>query len=175
MGEAMLGFVSLPFYMELGYSKGQIAVVVKGFGVIATILGTYAGGMIICKRGNIKGLIICGIAQSLSNLMYIWLHYQEVSNSSLLITVSIDNFTGGMGCTALIGYLSALCNKQYTATQYALLSSMASLMNNSLSGASGSIIQWIGWDMFFTLTVILEIPSLLLLSYIGRQKSFPRA
>ena len=172
MGEALLGFVSVPFYKEMGYSNAQIAVVVKSYGLVATLVGTYIGGVVIYKLGNIKGMILCGMLQSVSNLMYLWLHYQPVLDSSLLITVSIDNFTGGMGSTALIGYLSALCNKNYSATQYALLSSLATLINSTLSATSGSLIAFIGWDHFFILTVLLEIPALILLLYVGRMNSF---
>lgn len=171
MGEAMLGFVSVPFYMELGYSKAQIGVLVKGFGVIATMLGAYAGGMVVYKLGNIKGMIICGILQAIANLMYMWLHYQDVSNSSLMVTIAIDNFTGGMGSTALVAYLSMLCNRRYTATQYALLSSLSTIMNSTISSQSGSLIKMIGWDDFFITTVLLEIPSLLLLLYLGKMRN----
>lgn len=172
MGEALLGFVSMPFYKEMGYSNQQIAVLVKSYGLIATLVGTYIGGVVIYKLGNIRGMIICGVLQSLSNLMYLWLHYAPVLDSSLLITVSIDNFTGGMGSTALIGYLSALCNKNYSATQYALLSSLATLINSTLSATSGSLIASIGWDNFFIMTVLLEIPALILLLYVGRMNGF---
>ncbi len=172
MGEALLGFVSVPFYKEMGYSNDQIAVLVKSYGLIAILMGTYVGGIVIYKFGDIRGMIICGILQSVSNLMYLWLHYAPVANSSLLITVSIDNFTGGMGSTALIGYLSALCNKNYSATQYALLSSLATLINSTLSATSGSLIASIGWDNFFIMTVLLEIPALILLIYVGKINGF---
>ena len=168
MGEAMLGFVALPFYMELGYTKEQIAGIVKGFGLCATITGGYVGGLLAYRLGNVKNLIVCGILQAVSNLMYVWLHYQSVENSSLLVAVSIDNFTGGMGSTAIVAYLSSLCNKRYTATQYAILSSMSTFVNSTFSSQSGTLIKMIGWDQFFVMTVLLEIPALLLLLYIGR-------
>jgi len=168
MGEAMLGIVSTPFYMELGYTKMQIGLIVKGYGALALILGAYAGGFLIYKLGNIKGMIICGLAQSIANFIYIWLHYQPVADSSLLVTIFCDNFTGGMGNAALISYLSILCNKQYTATQYALLSSLAPLINTTFSSYSGTLVEYFGWDYFFALTVFLEIPALLLLMYLGR-------
>lgn len=169
MGEAMLGFVSVPFYKYLGYNNEQIGTVVKTYGVVATMLGSVAGGMLIYRVGNVRGMIICGLLQSFSNLMYLWLHHQEVGDLYLLTAVSIDNFTGGMGSTALISYLSALCNKTYSASQYALLSSLAGLANNVLSSKSGAVIEWIGWDPFFVMTVLLEFPALALLLYIGRK------
>jgi PAT family beta-lactamase induction signal transducer AmpG len=169
LGEALLGFVVLPFCMELGYSKGQIGVLMKGFGFIATSCGAFVGGVLVYKIGNIRGLICCGILQAVSNLMYLWLHYQPVSHTALLTTVVTDNFTGGMGSTALVAYLSILCNKNYTATQYAALSSLAALMNNTITTQSGKLIQYVGWDNFFYMTALLEIPSLILLFYIGRR------
>lgn len=169
MGEAMLGSVAMPFYMDLGYTKTQIALIVKLYGAIAIIAGSYAGGVLIYRLGNIKGMIVCGLAQSIANFIYIWLHYQPVEDSSLLVTIVCDNFTGGMGNAALISYLSVLCNKQYTATQYALLSSLAPLVNNTFVMQAGSLVKSMGWDSFFTLTVLLEIPALILLVYLGKK------
>jgi PAT family beta-lactamase induction signal transducer AmpG len=117
-------------------------------------------------------MIVCGIAQSVANFMYIWLHYQPVVSSSLFVTIVCDNVTGGMGAVALISYLSMLCNKKYTATQYALLSSLASLASTTLVIKSGSLVKSLGWDAFFTLTVFLEIPALLFLIYIGNRFGF---
>jgi len=172
LGEAMLGCVSNPFYMELGYVKEQIAIIAKGYGLIATLVGGYLGAILIYRLGNIKGMIVCGIAQSVANFMYIWLHYQPVVSSSLFVTIVCDNVTGGMGAVALISYLSMLCNKKYTATQYALLSSLASLASTTLVIKSGSLVKSLGWDAFFTLTVFLEIPALLFLIYIGNRFGF---
>ncbi|MBP7190397.1 MAG: MFS transporter [Rickettsiaceae bacterium] len=172
MGEAMLGFVSMPFYKHLGYSNEQIGIMVKTYGVLATTFGSIAGGMVVYRMGNVKGMIVCGLLQSFSNLMYLWLHHQDVSNSALLTAVSIDNFTGGMGSTALVSYLSALCNKTYSASQYALLSSLSTLANNALSAESGKIIDLFGWDPFFIMTVVLEFPALILLLYIGKKTLF---
>lgn len=170
MGEAMLGFMSMPFYKELGYNNEQIGLYVKTYGLFATLLGSIIGGIVVYRAGNIKGLIICGILQSLSNLTYLWLHHEPVGAVPLFVAVSVDNFTGGMGTTALVGYLSALCNKTYSASQYALLSSMSGLVNNVFSSYSGSIIKFIGWDNFFVLTVFLEFPALFLLIYIGKKQ-----
>lgn len=169
MGEAMLGFMSMPFYKELGYNNAQIGLYVKSYGLIATTLGSIIGGVVVYRIGNIKGLIICGILQSISNLTYLWLHHQPVGDMPLLVAVSIDNFTGGMGTTALVGYLATLCNKTYSASQYALLSSLSGLVNNVFSSYSGSLIKFMGWDNFFILTVLLEFPALFLLIYIGKK------
>lgn len=167
MGEAMLAFVSLPFLMEIGYSKTQISVLAKSFGIIATIAGSFCGGIVIHRIGIVKGMISCGILQAITNLLYIWLHHQSIDNHHLMITVLADNFTGGMGSTALVAFISSLCNKQFTATQYALFTSLSTLMNNTLSTQTGTLINYIGWDYFFALTAILELPALVLLLCLG--------
>lgn len=168
LGDAMLGVVSTPFYLEIGFNKHQIAVGVKLFGVIATILGSYAGGFIIYRLGNFKGLIITGVVQSLNNAIFIWLHHQGADINSLLVTISVENFAGGMGSAALVAYLSSLCNKKYSATQYAMLSSSASFFNNSITAFGGSLVKYLGWDHFFFLTVILGLPAILLFFYLDK-------
>jgi len=166
-GEAMIAFVTTPFYLELGFTKPQVAGVMKVFGIFASTLGAITGGVICMRIGYIRGLMICGVLQMVSNLIFIWIHAQGPVIYALFITVSIDNFSGGMGSAALVGYLGYLCDKQYTATQYALLSSATTLMNHSLVAYSGTIVEKFGWDIFFIFSIIFSIPALLLLRYIG--------
>jgi PAT family beta-lactamase induction signal transducer AmpG len=168
-GEAMISFVTTPFYLELGFSKLQVSGVLKGFGFVATTFGTIAGGFICMRLGYIRGLMICGVIQMFSNLMFIWMHAQGAVMSALFITVSIDNFSGGMGSAALVGYLGYLCNKQYTATQYALLSSATTLINHTFVAQSGDIVQKYGWDQFFIFSVVFSLPALALLRYVGKK------
>ena len=168
-GEAMISYVTTPFYLELGFSKLQVSGVLKGFGFFATTFGAIAGGVVCMKMGYIRGLMICGVLQMVSNLMFIWMHAQGAVMSALFITVSIDNFSGGMGSAALVGYLGYLCNKQYTATQYALLSSATTLVNHTLVAYSGDIVQRFGWDSFFVFSVAFSLPALALLWYIGKK------
>ncbi|MEY3197176.1 MAG: hypothetical protein RLZZ59_544 [Pseudomonadota bacterium] len=174
-GEAMISFVSTPFYLELGFSKSEVASVVKVFGVAATTLGSFCGAFICLKMGYMRGLIICGIIQMLSNLMFIWMHAQGANMSSLFIIVAIDNFSGGMGSVSLVGYLGSLCNLNYTATQYALLSSATTLINHSIVSTSGALVAKVGWDMFFASTVLMSLPSLFLLRYISRKSPVKNA
>ncbi|RYE05868.1 MAG: MFS transporter [Rickettsiaceae bacterium] len=168
LGEAMLGVVSMPFYLELGYKKGQIATIVKGFGLVATLVGTYAGGLMIFKyKNNYTSLIIAGIFQSLTHIAFIWLNHQQVSNNALMTAISIENFGNGIGTAALIAYISNLCNKRYSAGQYAILSSLASLANNTVTAFGGSLVIAMGWDKFFIFTMVLAVPSILLLIYLN--------
>lgn len=168
-GEAMIAYVTTLFYLDIGFTRPEVASVLKLFGFFATTCGTLAGGVICMRMGYIRGMMICGVIQMLSNLMFIWMHAQGHSIPALYVTVSIDNFSGGMGSAALVGYLGFLCNKQYTATQYALLSSATTLVNHSLVAYSGTIVEKIGWDQFFIFTVVFSLPALFLLRYIGKR------
>jgi len=169
LGDAMLGVVSMPFYRELGYDKEQIALVIKGVGFAATIVGTYAGGFIIYRIGSYKGLIITGVIQSLTHIAFIWLNHQAVSNKALTIAITIENLGSGMGAAALVAYLSNLCNKKYSASQYALLSSLTSFFNNTVTVYGGSLVRSMGWDSYFYFTMILAIPGILLFVYLNKR------
>jgi MFS transporter, PAT family, beta-lactamase induction signal transducer AmpG len=171
MGDAMLGAIAMPFYLDLGFSKHQIAVVVKGFGLFATIFGGYLGGIIIDKVGPFKGLIITGIVQSLTHFAFIWLYYQADNNNALLAAITIENMGAGIGASALIAYVSMLCNKKYSATQYAMLSSAASFFNNTITIYAGQLVKMMGWVDYFLFTIVLALPALLLLTYLN--KKFP--
>jgi len=168
VGDVLLGFISTPFYLELGYTKTQVAAIAKFFGLIATLVGTYIGGAIIKKVGNISGLIICGILMSIVNLSYIWLHYMPIESIYLFITICIENIGCATGSVALAAYLSSLCNKNYSATQYALFTSFAAFANSTISIKAGSLVDFIGWDYFFFSTVVISIPSLLIFWYIEK-------
>ena len=110
--------------------------------------------------GHFKGLIVSGIAQSITHLAFVWLNHQGVDFNALFIAISIENFAGGMGSAALVAYLSILCNKKYSATQYALLSSAASLFNNTITIYGGTLVRKLGWDYFFifTITASFHVP-----------------
>ncbi|MGX6959809.1 MAG: AmpG family muropeptide MFS transporter [Rickettsia endosymbiont of Pentastiridius leporinus] len=169
LGDAMLGAVASPFYIELGYSKSEIAIIVKVYGLAATLIGGFAGGIVMYKLGSFKGLIITGIAQSLTHIAFIWLNHQPPSFEALLVAISIENFAAAMGTTALIGYISNLCNKKYSATQYALLSSSSSLCNNTVTIYAGKLVNMLGWDGFFIFTIILALPALFVLMYLNKK------
>jgi PAT family beta-lactamase induction signal transducer AmpG len=165
LGEAMLGAVTTPFYMGLGFSKLKISSIVKLYGFVAATLGTYAGGYLLYKIGYFKGIIISAFAQSITNLSMIWLNNAGANDLVLIATVSMENFTGGMGNTALVSYLSLLCSQEYPATQYALLSSAASLCTNSITIYAGELVSSCGWDLFFILTVLMGIPAVTVFCY----------
>ncbi len=166
-GEAMLSFVSTPFFQDIGFTKQQIAVLVKGIGLGASITGTYIGGLIFYRLGAIKGLFFCGVLQMLSNFMFVWLFHIGPEPVALAVTICVENITSGMGTAALVGYLGFLCNKKYTAFQYSIFTSVSSLINNTITVYSGDIISAKGWEYFFIFTVVLSLPSLLLFLWLG--------
>ncbi|MCP5369514.1 MAG: MFS transporter [Rickettsiaceae bacterium] len=163
LGDAMLGVVATPFYIEIGFSLKEISGIVKIYGFMATILGCYIGGILVYQYGNIKSLIIGGIAQSLTNLMFIWLNSKGHNINALIFTITTENIASGLGSTALISYLSCLCNRHFSATQYALLSSCTGLFSHSIVSFGGQLVNILGWNLYFFMTTILALPGLLLL------------
>ena len=169
LGDAMLGVVATPFYLELGFTLKEIARTVKVFGLSALVVGSYIGGFIMYRFGHFKGLIIGGIAQSVTNVSFIWLHHMGHDSTALLIAIAVENLASGMGNAALIGYLSYLCNKQFSATQYALFSSASGLFSHTIVMYGGTLVKIMGWDMYFVMTILLAIPGLLLLLYLNKK------
>lgn len=169
-GDAFLGVMTNPFLLELGFTKTNIANIVKLYGLIATIAGSFAGGALVYRFGIVKMLFVCGFFHALTNLMFVVQARVGVDMEVLALGITLENFTGGMSTTAFVAYLSGLCNVQYTATQYALLSSLASAGRTWLSTPAGWVAEKLGWEMFFILAVLLAFPSLALLWWMERRK-----
>lgn len=167
LGDTFLGIVSMPFYFELGFNKLQIGGIVKGWGLGATLLGTAAGGFLVYRLGVFKALILTGIIQSVNNLAFVWLHHQGADLIALAVAIFVENFGGAMGSAAMVAYLSMLCNKKYSATQYALFASSSSLINNTIVTKGGVLARYLGWDAYFILTVLLGLPAIALLTYLN--------
>jgi PAT family beta-lactamase induction signal transducer AmpG len=144
--------------------------VVKLYGLIATIFGTFAGGWLVGHIGMFRALILCGFGHMLTNLLLVELARRGADLDFLVLAISTENFTGGMATAAFIAYLSALCKLNYTATQYALLSSLAAAGRTWLSTPSGALSQALGWEIFFAIASLMAVPSLLLLWWIERRK-----
>jgi PAT family beta-lactamase induction signal transducer AmpG len=169
MPDAYMGPLAYPFYQAIGFTKGEIAAVSHVYGMIATISGGFIGGLLVVRYKIFKALMICGILQAVSNLMFVWLAYAGNNIYILMATISADNVIGGMATTAFVAYLSSLCNKAYTATQYALLSSLMSFARDIIASTSGVMQQATGWPVFFLITVAMGIPGLLLLHFLGKK------
>tara|TARA_B110000444_G_scaffold157097_1_gene146902 strand:- start:135 stop:719 length:585 start_codon:yes stop_codon:yes gene_type:complete len=163
LGDAFLSTMTNPFYIDLGFTKTEIAEVTKVFGLLALGLGLFIGGILIKKIGLLPSLFITGILQALSNLIFAYQALAGYDIGVLTLTIAVENITGGMGTAAFVAYLSILTNKDFTATQYALLSALMSLGRNVLSSPSGYLVDAVGWFDFFVYSSIVAVPGLILL------------
>ena len=152
LGDALLGTMTNPFYVELGFTKPEVATIVKGYGLAATLLGGFLGGVIVNRRGIVPALWICGVIQLLSNLVFVLQAWVGHDLTMLAVTISVENLAGGMGTAAFVAYLSSLCNLSYTATQYALLSSFMAQARTTLSAGGGYLAESMDWVGFFLTT-----------------------
>jgi MFS transporter, PAT family, beta-lactamase induction signal transducer AmpG len=166
LGDAYLGALTPTFIIEMGYSKTEYATVVKLYGFYATIAGIVFGGWVYQYFKLSYMLGIACILQSMSNLLFIWLLYAGHNVWALGIVNCAENFTGAIGGTAFIGYASMLCNRQFTATQYALLSALAALGRVVVSSSSGYLQAYLGWVDFILFSAVLSLPALLMVRYI---------
>jgi MFS transporter, PAT family, beta-lactamase induction signal transducer AmpG len=174
-GDALAGSMSNPLYVELGFTKIEVATISKVYGVVATLAGVALGGVFVARLGIFRALFVCGGMQALSNLMYAEQFWAGHQVSVLTVTISAENLTGGMASAAFVAYLSALCSRDFTATQYALLSSLATVGLNVLAASGGYLAQQLGWVPFFLLCTAACFPSLLLLLWIMRRTPLPAA
>ena len=170
-GDVIAGVMANPFYVKIGFTNIEIANASKIFGVIMTVFGVFVGGYIVKKYGLLKSLIISSIFQIFSNLLYVLVDQVGPNFNVLLVAVSGENFSGGLGSAAFVAYLSALCNKAYTGTQYALLSSFMGLSRTVLSSPSGFLVEIFGWTKFFIFSTFLGLPGLFILFWM--KKNFP--
>jgi len=172
-GDALAGVMSGPFYVELGFTKNEIASVSKVFGMGATIMGAIIGGIIVDRLGILKSLFVCGILQMFSNLMFVLLAIVGNDVKMLALAIAVENLSGGMGTAAFVAYLSSLCNVAYTATQYALLSSFMAFGRTVLSSSGGWLADQMDWVSFFVLTTVAALPGLILLVGMIRHFAVP--
>lgn len=165
-----MGVMANPFYLDVGYTLQEIALVAKGYGVVASIIGVIAGGIGVTRLGVVRALIVGGVLVILSNLAFATLAFaRDPGLLSLAAVVSGDNFAYNFAGTAFIAYLSGLTNTAYTATQYALFSSLFSLPGKLLMGASGFVVDTFGYPLFFVYTSALGIPALLIIRWLSRR------
>ena len=167
-GDVVAGVMANPFYVKLGFSNIEIANASKVFGVIMTICGVFAGGVLVNKFGILNSLIFSGFLQIVSNLLYVLLAKSGPMYDLLILTVAGENFSGGMGSAAFVAYLSVLCNRSYSGTQYALLSSIMGLTRTVLSSPAGFVVEWVGWAYFFFISTFLGIPGLIILFWMKK-------
>lgn len=162
-GDAFAGVMANPFYVKIGFTMVEIASVSKIFGVFATLGGVFIGGIIVSRIGVMKSLLICGLLQMFSNLMFAAQASIGPDVQFLYLTIGIENLSGGMGSAAFVAYLSMLCNVAYTGTQFALFTSFMAFGRTWMSASSGWIAQQTDWVTFFVISTFVAIPGLIML------------
>ena len=148
LSDITMGVMAGPFYADMGYTELQVGLVSKSFGIAVTIAGALLGGVLVMRWGILRVLLIAGVLVVVTNLVFVWLATQQPSTVLLALVITADNLSGGIAGTVFIAYLSSLTNKTYTATQYALLSSVMLLPAKFLGGFSGEIVDHYGYINF---------------------------
>ncbi|MDC1356340.1 MFS transporter [Pseudomonadota bacterium] len=168
VGEAFLGRMSIVFYKEIGFSKGEIALYSKGIGWITTVVFTLLGGLMAMRVGTIKTMFFAGGLMALTNLLFAVLAWTDKSELLFAIAVIADDITAAFATVAFVAFISLLVDRTYTATQYALLASIGTAGRTTLASSSGALVDWLNgdWGTFFILTTIMVIPSLICLWFI---------
>jgi len=168
LGDTMASAMTTPFYLDLGYTKTEIGAVVKLFGFWATLAGATLGGLWILRIGLGKALWIFGIGQMVSTFGFVVLAGLAPSVSALAVVIAIENLTAGLGTAAFVGFMGALTDRRFTATQYALLSSLMGVPRVLASAPTGWLAESLGWPGFFLLCVSIALPGLALLRWMQR-------
>ena len=168
IGEAFLGRMSIVFYKEMGFSKGDIALYSKGIGWITTVVFTLLGGLFAIRAGVIKAMFISGILMAATNLLFAALAWSGKSELLFAAAVLLDDIAAAFATVAFVAFISLLVDRTYTATQYALLASIGTLGRTTLAASSGELVDWLNgdWGTFFVITTVMVIPSLILLWFI---------
>ncbi len=168
IGEAFLGRMSLIFYKEIGFTKSDIGIFSKGLGWITTVLFTLIGGFLTVKIGLVRSIFIAGIFMAFTNLLFSLLFWTGKNYMIFSIAVILDDLAAAFATVAFVAFISVLVNRQYTATQYALLASIGTLGRTTLASSSGSLVDYLNgdWGLFFIITCLMVIPSLILIFFL---------
>ncbi len=168
IGEAFLGRMSLIFYKEIGFTKSDIGIFSKGLGWITTVLFTLIGGFLTVKIGLVRSIFIAGIFMAVTNLLFSLLFWTGKNYLIFSIAVILDDLAAAFATVAFVAFISVLVNRQYTATQYALLASIGTLGRTTLASSSGSLVDYLSgdWGLFFIITCLMVIPSLILIFFL---------
>ncbi len=171
LGDAVAGVMSNPFFVQIGFSLSEIGTITKAFGLIATLTGAVIGGVIVARLGILSALLWCGLVQMLSNLMFAAQALVGADLGFLTLTIGIENLSGGMGTVAFVAYISRLCSFQFTATQYALFSSLAAVGRTVFSAGGGWLAAELDWFWFFVASTACALPGLVVLLWLMRHHS----
>jgi PAT family beta-lactamase induction signal transducer AmpG len=173
LGDALVNNMSTPFLLQTGFTQTDIGAIQGGMGLLATIVGTLAGGAILSQIGINRSLWVFGGLQAISNLAYFVLAEVGQNYPLLVITINVENFCAGLGTAAFIAFLMSLCNQRFSATQYALLSSFMAFSRDILVAPAGTVAKSTGWPLFFWLSILVAIPGLMLLPIFAPWNSKP--
>jgi len=168
-GDALLGTMANPFYADMGFSGTEIAVLTKGWGLVMSLVGAVLGGVLVARQGLLMALFVTGIGQLSGNLAFALLAATGKSLAMLTFAIAVENLTGAMATAAFVAYLSALCNLRFTATQYALLTSLTAQTRTVFAAGGGWLADQLGWLVFFLATIAAAVPGLLLLIWLMRR------
>jgi MFS transporter, PAT family, beta-lactamase induction signal transducer AmpG len=168
ISDVVMGVMSNPFYQEMGFTKDEVATVSKVYGVIMTILGAGLGGLLVLRMGVMRTLFLGALLSAATNLLFVWLAGRGHDVGALVFTISADNLSAGIASSAFVAYLSGLVNQAYSATQYALFTSVMLLLPKFIAGFSGEFVDAYGWANFFTGTALVGVPVLLLIWLVAR-------
>ena len=174
IGEAFLGRMSVVFYKEIGFSKSDIGIFSKALGWLTTIIFTLIGGFLTIKTGVYKSLFVAGIFMAFTNLLFALLAWTGKSYLIFSIAVILDDIAAAFATIAFVAFISLLVDRNYTATQYALLASIGTAGRTTWASSSGSLVDWLNgdWSTFFIITTIMVIPSLIILFFIRKRIVF---
>jgi PAT family beta-lactamase induction signal transducer AmpG len=163
LGDALANNMSTPFLLQTGFSQTDIGAIKGGMGLVATIVGTLAGGAFLSRLGINRSLWLFGGFQAISNLAYLVLANLGKNYPWMVLTINIENFCAGLGTAAFLAFFMSLCNRQFSATQYALLSSLYAFSQNILVAPAGLLAKTTGWPWFFVISFLAALPGLALL------------
>ena len=168
IGDTMAHSLSTNFYLDIGFSKSEIGTVVKFFGLFATLIGAFIGGLLPLKIGLYRSLMIFGIFQAIATLGFSILAYFGNSLYLLMIVISLENLAAGMGYTAYLAFIANMTNKRFTATQFALMTALMSLPRTLFSGMSGYLVEMLDWELYFIFCSLIAFPALIILIKLRR-------
>ncbi len=175
LGDALGGAMLNPFYVQAGFSNADIGLIAKTFGLASSLVGFFLGGIAIYYMGIYRCLWIFGILQALSTASFALITHTGPQNWALATVVIFEDVSTAMASAAFVAYIAAICNKKYTATQYAILSSVATLGRNFFSGFSGDLVKHVGWAPFFYVCAAIAIPGLIMLAMLNSKESKQQA
>ena len=171
IADITMGVMANPFYIDLGFTKTEIASVIKVYGFVMTILGALAGGLLVARYGILRPLLASTVMIAATNLLFALMAVTGKSLGLLTVVISADNVSVGLAGSAFLAYLASLTNSAYTATQYALFSSLMSLPGKFIGGFSGVVVDSAGYATFFVYTTLVGIPSVLLVLFLVKRRN----